>query len=78
MKRMLPWIIIAVVNVILFAIFETLGFISPEHFATLSYTVSKIGHDWPFSIWLAGNLTGGLAVHFYWAWRANPMGDGGG
>jgi len=78
MKRWLPWAVGLVGAVGYFGYFETMAFLHPETYDTLSHVVSTIGVKWPLSIFLMGNFSGGLAVHFFWAWKANPMGEGGG
>lgn len=78
MKRWLPWAIGLAGAVAYFGYFETMAFIHPESYDSLSHVVSTIGHGWPLSIFIMGNFTGGLSVHFFWAWKKNPMGDGGG
>lgn len=78
MKRYAPWIIGLVLVVAYFAVFETLAFTNPATHASLSNFVSTIGRDWPMSIFVCGFVCGGGAVHFFWAWRDNPMGKGGG
>lgn len=35
---------------------------------TLSRAVWDLSSHWPLIIYLWGNLTGGLAVHFWWHW----------
>ena len=35
---------------------------------TLSRYVWNVSTHWPLFIYLWGNLTGGLAVHFWWHW----------
>lgn len=64
----LPWILGAVLFVVWFAVFETMAFRRPNRFDTLSSFLETIGTRWPMSIYLAGFLTGGLAVHLYWHW----------
>lgn len=71
------WYAGALLFVIFFAYGEYNGFAHSERTNTLSRTVSTIGAKWPFSIFLAGGLTVGLAVHFYWAWPTNPLAGGG-
>jgi hypothetical protein len=47
-----------------FAIFEDIGW----NKLTLSRYVWDFTSHWPLAIYLWGNLTGGLAVHFWWHW----------
>lgn len=76
--RYLPWAIGAIVTLVYFSVFETLAFLYPERFATLSNTVATLGHVWPFAIFLMGFFCGGLAVHFFWPWKKSPFRDSGG
>lgn len=64
----LPWIIGAIAAMVYFAVFETLGFIWPARFNTLSHAVYTIGAHWSLSIFLMGGFSFGLAVHFFWHW----------
>lgn len=73
MSRYLPWLVGLLLIGIYFGVFETLGFRDPEHYATLSHAVSELGLHWPLSIFLWGFGCGGLAVHFFWPWIANPL-----
>jgi hypothetical protein len=77
-KKYLPWIGGLLGAVVYFAIFETLAFQEPDRFATLSNSISSLGAHWPLSIFLIGFFAGGLASHFFWPWKANPLGKGGG
>jgi hypothetical protein len=76
MKRTWPWFVGLVFMLGWFGYWETMAFVHPEQYDTLSHTVSDIGAHWPFSLVLFGMLAGGLLVHFFWAWAANPMGKG--
>lgn len=78
MKRVWPWLLGVVLAVAYFAYFETMAFVHPEQYDTLSHVVSTMGAHWPLSIYICGCFSGGLSVHFFWAWSANPMGKGGG
>lgn len=78
MKRWLYWLICLALAIGAFAYGESEAFLHPDQYDTLSHVVSTIAHDWPLSIFIMGNFTGGLSVHFFWAWKKNPMGDGGG
>ena len=78
MRRNLSWILGAIFFIAFFSVFESLAFIHPDKYNTLSSFVASIGAFWPFAIYLFGFLNGGLAVHFFWPWAANPMGKGGG
>lgn len=78
MKRYRPWLVGLVLAVAYFAVFETLAFTSPDTHASLSNAVATIGHNWPLSIWFCGYFAGMLSAHFFWPWRDNPMGKGGG
>jgi hypothetical protein len=77
MRKALPWAIGTILALGYFATFETLGFIYPDRFETLSHLVSSIGAHWPLFIFICGFCCGGLASHFFWPWRDNPLGKGG-
>lgn len=77
MKKKLPWIIGMIFCVVYFAVFETLAFEHPDQYETLSHFVAAIGAAWPYAIFLFGFLAGGLSVHFFWSWKANPIEGGG-
>lgn len=78
MKRAWLWGIGLLLAVVFFAVNEALAFVYPNDFTTLSYAVSYIGAKWPPFIWFCGHITGLLTAHFFWAWKANPMGPGAG
>lgn len=78
MKRYLPWIIGLALAVVYFTVWETLAFTAPATHASLSNAVSSIGYHWPPAIFFCGQFVGLLQAHFFWAWRDNPMGKGGG
>lgn len=71
-----PWIVGAIIFVAWFAVFEFYAFKHPNRINTLSTAVATLGARWPLSIFLFGLLIGGLAVHFWWPWAANPLGPG--
>ena len=48
-----------------FIVLESIGWDSGN---TLSRYIYEIGRAFPLSIFIAGFITGGLAVHFYWHW----------
>lgn len=73
MKPNLPWIVGIFAAIVFFAVFEGLAFSHPDRYNTLSHFIATIGSRWPLSIFLMGQLTGGLAVHFFWPWTENPM-----
>lgn len=50
------------------ATFAVLEALSWNHGVTLSRSVWDLSIHWPLIIYLWGNLTGGLAVHFWWRW----------
>ena len=78
MKKAWPWLIGFIGAILYFAYFETEAFIHPDQYDTLSHVVATVGAKWPVAIWICGAFAGGLACHFWWAWRDNPMGKGGG
>ena len=78
MKKAWPWAVGATALLLWFGYWETMAFLHPDTYDTLSHTVSTIGAKWPFFLVLFGYVTGGLSVHFFWSWAANPMGKGGG
>lgn len=75
----LPWIVLALMAITAFAVFETMGLRHPEHVNTLSRSIYNLGKNWPLSIFLMGMFAGGLAVHFFWHWcpELMPVGVGG-
>ena len=76
MKKNLPWIVGIFGAISYFAYFEARAFNHPENQNTLSHFIASIGATWPFSLVLFGMFIGGLSVHFWWSWEANPMGKG--
>jgi len=78
MKKNLPWIVGIIVAILFFAYFESAAFAHPDRYNTLSHFIATIGARWPLSIFLMGAFSGGLSVHFFWPWRENPLGKGGG
>jgi hypothetical protein len=73
-----PWIVGALGAMTFFAVFEYLGFTYPYDYNTLSAAVASLGAAWPYGIFLMGFFCGGLSVHFFWSWKTNPIGAGGG
>lgn len=78
MKRTWPWAVALIVFLLWFGYWETMGFLHPDQYATLSYTVSSIAAKWPFFIVIVSFTAGTLSAHFFWPWAANPLGKGGG
>lgn len=78
MSKNLPWIVGIFIAILFFGYFEYAAFDHPDRYNTLSHFIAGIGAQWPLSIYLMGFFTGGLATHFFWPWRANPLGKGGG
>lgn len=76
MKKNWPWIVGIFGAICWFAYFEGQGFLHPESYNTLSHFISSIAAAWPYSMFLFGCFCGGLSVHFFWSWKANPMGEG--
>lgn len=70
-----PWLIGLVGAIAFFIVWETLAFVYPHRFNTLSHAVNEIGSNFPLSIWFMGIFCGGLAVHFFWHWCPD-MGQG--
>jgi hypothetical protein len=60
----LLWLAVLVVGG--FAVLETIAFRTDR--ITLSRLVWNISKAWPPFPWVVGNVTGGLAVHFWWNW----------
>lgn len=72
-RSVIGWIALCASWLIGFAVLEAHALLHPDDGVTLSRLVAEIGMAWPFSIFLAGLVTGGLAVHFWWHWDpANP------
>lgn len=78
MKKKLPWFVGLILAIVYFAYYETMAFIHPDQYDTLSHTIAEIGAKWPLAIWFCGYFAGGLSVHLFWPWTANPLGKGGG
>lgn len=78
MKKALPWAIGLIGAIAYFGYFETMAFVHPGQYDSLSHVVSTIGAKWPLAIFICGQFCGVLSSHFFWAWAANPMGKGGG
>lgn len=57
------WILAIVAS---FAVLEGFALATDRH--TLSRFVWETSQAWPLLPWIVGNLTGGLAVHFWWNW----------
>ena len=56
------WLLLIVVS---FAALEGLAW---QHGETLSRFIWNLSEEWPLFIWIAGVISGGLAVHFWWHW----------
>lgn len=78
MKKAWPWLVGLVAVIGWFGYWETMAFVHPDQYDTLSHVVSTIGASWPLAIFICGFFAGGLAVHFFWPWKDNPLGKGGG
>ncbi|MEL7086834.1 MAG: hypothetical protein AAGL98_00080 [Planctomycetota bacterium] len=78
MKKALPWLVGLVGAVGYFAYWETMAFVHPDKYDTLSRVVSTIGANWPPFLVICGLFCGMLISHFFWAWSENPMGKGNG
>ncbi len=63
------WLLFLIVS---FAVFEALAW---NNGITLSRYVWEISRDWPLIIFIAGSLSGGLAVHFWWHWSPENPND---
>lgn len=63
-----PWIVLGLVGLVLFAIFEARGLRHPERQNTLSRFLWQLGQKWPLSLVIWGVLIGGLSVHVAWNW----------
>jgi 4-hydroxybenzoate polyprenyltransferase len=74
----LPWIILTLVAIVAFSIFEAMAFRHPDRLNTLSRSIATLGAKWPLSIFLMGLFAGILAAHLFWPWASNPLGAGGG
>lgn len=77
MRKYIPWLVGIAIVLVYFAVFETLAFTAPATHASLSNFISTLG-QWPLFIFLCGQLCGVLSAHFFWPWRDNPLGKGGG
>jgi hypothetical protein len=74
-----PWIVWGASMLGSFAVLEGYAFKHPLRENTLSRFMWSMGQKWPLSLVLFGEVTGGLAVHFYWNWcpALMPLGTGG-
>jgi hypothetical protein len=68
MKRYIPWMIGLGAAIAYFAFWEWDAFVNPNSVATLSMSVYRLTTSWPPAIFIMGQFTGGLAVHFWWHW----------
>lgn len=78
MKKALPWLVGLIGAIAYFGYWETMAFLHPDQYDTLSHVVSTIGASWPPFLVICGLVAGMLISHFFWAWADNPMGKGGG
>jgi predicted outer membrane lipoprotein len=62
----LPWIVLTVLAIGAFAVFEAMAFRHPDRVNTLSRSIYDLGSKWPLSIWIMGVFCGSLATHFFW------------
>lgn len=76
MRKALPWAVGLVGAIAYFGYYETMAFVHPDQYDTLSHVVSTIGVNWPPFLVLCGLVIGMLISHFFWAWSDNPMGKG--
>ena len=67
----LPWIILTLLAIAVFAYFEWRAFRWPARQDTLSMAIYKCGSKWPTSLVIMGMFIGGLVVHFTWHWDPN-------
>jgi hypothetical protein len=61
-----PWIVGTILAILFFVYFERRAFNHPQRQSTLSRFIYTIGSRWPLSIFIMGQFSGGLAVHFFW------------
>lgn len=74
-KMRIGWTSLIVLNIVVFALMEgyALNRADPEAGLTLSRYVYEASRAWPLLVFVLGQLTGGLAVHFFWHWSPeNP------
>lgn len=64
----MPWIILTLLAIAAFTVFEAYAFRHPERQNTLSRCIYDLGSKWPLSIWIMGVFAGLLASHFFWHW----------
>jgi hypothetical protein len=64
------WSVWIISNAFLFAWLEgyALSRADPEAGLTLSRYVYDAAKAWPLLVFILGQITGGLAVHFFWRW----------
>jgi hypothetical protein len=76
MSDWLIWTAFLFAVLIVFAVLETRALLRPGGI-TLSRYTATIGAKFPMSIFLAGLIVGGLAVHFWWHWGCDISLQGG-
>jgi hypothetical protein len=62
------WTVWWVTILVSFACLETYALKHTENGPTLSRFMWTLGSKFPLTIYFAGMLMGGLAVHFWWNW----------
>jgi hypothetical protein len=76
-KMRIGWTVLLLFNIAIFAWMEgyALSRADPESGLTLSRYVYEAARAWPLLVFILGQITGGLAVHFFWHWNPDEPGD---
>lgn len=69
-RMRIAWTVLLVFNIAVFAWLEgyALSRADPDAGLTLSRYVYEAARAWPLLVFILGQITGGLAVHFFWHW----------
>jgi hypothetical protein len=72
-RSILAWLALGGFWLIGFAVLEAHALLHPDDGVTLSRLIAETAMRFPLLIFLLGQISGGLAVHFFWHWDpANP------
>lgn len=76
-KMRIGWTVLLAFNVAVFAVLEgyALSRADPDAGLTLSRYVYEAARAWPLLVFVLGQITGGLAVHFFWHWNPEDGND---
>ena len=76
-RMRIGWTALLLFNIAVFAIMEGYAVTrtDPEMGLTLSRYIYDAARAWPLLVFVLGQLTGGLAVHFWWHWDPENPND---